>query len=133
MLEIKGKEYNIKYTINTLCVMANEGMDVTDLGNMKMNIVTIRDLFYYGLKHENKKITINQAGCLIDDYLEDGGTFNDLSVEIMSALAKSLGTPTANEDVEEIEEEEICTLKNIILIKLDKCNNYQEKEKDNND
>lgn len=32
----------------------------------------------------------------------------------------------------EIEEEEVCTLKNIILIKIDNCTDYQEKEKNNN-
>lgn len=103
MLEIKGKEYNIKFTINTLCIMANEGLDITDLGNIKMNIVAIRDLFYYGLKHENKKITVNQAGCLIDDFLEEGGSFNDISTEIMQALARALGSAT-EEEVEEDKE-----------------------------
>ena len=78
MLEIKDKEYEIRYPINTLCMMADDGIDVMNISDMKINIATIRDLFYYGLKHENKRITKNQAGDLIDDYIAEGHVFGEL-------------------------------------------------------
>lgn len=106
MIEIKGKEYDIKYPINTLCMMAEDGIDVMNIQDLTINVITIRDLFYYGLKYENKKITKNQAGELIDEYLADGHTFKELIVEIMNALGKSLGNKKAEDsDDEKVESE----------------------------
>ena len=104
MIEIKDKEYELKYTVNTLCIMAEDGIDVMNIADMNINIVTIRDLFYYGLKHENKRITKNQAGELMDELLEYGYSFKDLVELVMEALTKSLGKK--KEDTEEQEEEE---------------------------
>lgn len=105
MIEIKDKEYELKYTVNTLCIMAEDGIDVMNIADMNINIVTIRDLFYYGLKHENKRITKNQAGELMDELLEYGYSFKDLVELVMEALTKSLGKK--KEDTEEQEEEEV--------------------------
>ena len=91
MLRINGKDYELKYTINTLCQMCDAGIDVMDLGNLKINIKTVRELFMFGLKHENKKITEAQAGDLMDAYFDDGGEFDNLVFEIMTCLNKSLG------------------------------------------
>lgn len=104
MIEIKDKEYELKYTVNTLCIMAEDGIDVMNIADMNINIVTIRDLFYYGLKHENKRITKNQAGELMDELLEYGYSFKELVELVMEALTKSLGKK--KEDTEEQEEEE---------------------------
>ena len=103
MIEIKDKEYELKYTVNTLCIMAEDGIDVMNIADMNINIVTIRDLFYYGLKHENKRITKNQAGELMDELLEYGYSFKELVELVMEALNKSLGKK--KEDTEEQEEE----------------------------
>lgn len=103
MIEIKDKEYELKYTVNTLCIMAEDGIDVMNIADMTINIVTIRDLFYYGLKHENKRITKNQAGELMDELLEYGYSFKELVELVMDALTKSLGKK--KEDTEEQEEE----------------------------
>lgn len=105
MIEIKDKEYELKYTVNTLCIMAEDGIDVMNIADMNINIVTIRDLFYYGLKHENKRITKNQAGELMDELLEYGYSFKELVELVMDALTKSLGKK--KEDTEEQEEEEV--------------------------
>lgn len=105
MLEIKDKEYEIRYPINTLCMMADDGIDVMNISDMKINIATIRDLFYYGLKHENKRITKNQAGDLIDDYIAEGHVFGELMDIIMEALGKSLGSKDDDGDKNEAEDE----------------------------
>ena len=105
MIEIYGKEYEIKYPINTLCMMADDGIDVMNISDMKINIATIRDLFYYGLKHENKRITKNQAGDLIDDYIAEGHVFGELMDIIMEALGKSLGRKDDDGDKNEAEDE----------------------------
>ena len=105
MLEIKDKEYEIRYPINTLCMMADDGIDVMNISDMKINIATIRDLFYYGLKHENKRITKNQAGDLIDDYIAEGHVFGELMDIIMEALGKSLGRKDDDGNENEAEDE----------------------------
>lgn len=105
MLEIKDKEYEIRYPINTLCMMADDGIDVMNISDMKINIATIRDLFYYGLKHENKRITKNQAGDLIDDYIAEGHVFGELMDIIMEALGKSLGSKDDDGKENEAEDE----------------------------
>ena len=98
MIEIKGKEYELKYPVNTLCIMAEDGIDVMNIGDLAINVATIRDLFYYGLKHDNKKITKNQAGDLMDDFLDEVGNMRDLIEVVMVALGKSLGRGKADND-----------------------------------
>ena len=82
--------------------MCDSGIDVMDLANLKINIKTVRELFMFGLKHENKKITQAQAGDLMDAFFEDGGDYNEIVTEIMTKLNKSLGGPEepAEEDGE---------------------------------
>ena len=108
MLEINNVEYEIKYPVNTLCLMAQDGINVLDMSGMEIDLFTIRELFYYGLKHDNKKITKNQAGELMDAYFEEGGTFIDLIGMIMDALSKSMGRKVDSEptDEEEVNGEE---------------------------
>ena len=101
---VNDKEFEIKYTINTLCAMATNGIDVMNLDKVTMNIVTVRELLMYGLRHENKKITQNQTGDLMDAYFKEGGKFNELAEEIMFALAKSLGNSEEKDNAEEQEE-----------------------------
>ena len=103
MLEINGKEYELKFTINMLCEMTEQGIDVMNISSIRINMLTIRDLFYYGLKGADKKITKNQAGVLMDMFIEEGHTFDEIIEMVMEALGKSLG----HEDKEEEEDEEV--------------------------
>ena len=91
MLTINGKDYELRYPMNTLCSMCDAGIDVMHLSELRINIKVVRELFMYGLKHENKKITQAQAGELMDAFFEDGGDYNEIVTEIMTKLNKSLG------------------------------------------
>ena len=102
MLTINGKDYELRYPMNTLCAMCDAGIDVMHLSELRINIKVVRELFMYGLKHENKKITQAQAGDLMDAYCEEGGDINELSTEIMTKLNKSLGG--SEDPIEENEE-----------------------------
>ena len=104
MLVIKDKEYDLRYPINTLCIMAEDGIDIMNIGNLRVNISTVRDLFYYGLKHENKKITKNQAGDIMDGFLEEGGSIAELIEIVMESLAKAVGRKDDDEEIAEDEE-----------------------------
>lgn len=107
MLTINGKDYELRYPMNTLCSMCDAGIDVMRLTELKINIKVVRELFMYGLKYENKKITQAQAGDLMDAYCEEGGDIKGLSEEIMTCLAKALGGKVEdNEDDEDDEDDE---------------------------
>lgn len=100
------KEYEIKFTMNTLCMMAEQGLEIAKISEGGMqNLPMTRDLFYYGLKHADKKITKNQAGDIIDELIAEGISVNDIFVEIMLALSKSLGFSEVMEDALKNEEE----------------------------
>ena len=96
MLRINGRDYELRYGINTLCNMCDRGIDVMHINDLVINVKTIREMFMYGLKHDNKKITQAQAGDLMDAYLEEND-FNELVAEVMAALAKSLGSDVSSE------------------------------------
>lgn len=106
LLEINGKEYEIKFTINMLCQMTEQGIDVMNISSMRINMLTVRDLFYFGLKGADKKITKNQAGDLMDMFIEEGHTFDELIEMVMEALGKSLGHKEEEKQDEENEEVE---------------------------
>jgi hypothetical protein len=102
IIEIAGKEYELKFTINVLCEMSPKYDVLNGLNHVDM--ITIRDLFYYALKGGNKKITQAQAGDLMDSYIQEGGTFDGLIEIVMDELARSLGTKK-EEDKSEGEDE----------------------------
>jgi len=91
ILKIGNEEYVLKFTTNTMCIMANDGIDVMDLDSVNFNMPTIRKFFYYALKAERKKITENKAGDLMDKFIEEGHEINDVLEVIMEVLAQSLG------------------------------------------
>ena len=98
MIEIRDKEYELKFTINMLCEMSEQGFDVMNIGAMNINIRTVRDLFYYALKGADKKITKAKAGDLMDAFIEEGGSFDELIDLVMEALGKSLGNKPVEDE-----------------------------------
>ena len=105
MWAINGSDYELRYRMNTLCSMCDAGIDVMHLSELRIHIKVVRELFMYGLKHENKKITQAQAGDLMDAYCEEGGDINELSTEIMTCLARALGGKVDEGDEEDEGEE----------------------------
>lgn len=98
MIQIRDKEYELKFTINMLCEMSEQGFDVMNIGAININIRTIRDLFYYALKGADKKITKAKAGDLMDAFIEEGGSFDELIDVVMEALGKSLGNKPVEDE-----------------------------------
>ena len=91
LIKINGKEYFLKFTINSLCEMKECGLDVMKLDET-MDFTQIRSLFYFGLKkiHGQEIKSVEQAGDLMSDYLEAQGTMEDLGNIISKALVKSI-------------------------------------------
>lgn len=93
VIEVNGKEHEIKFTINTLVRMEEDGIDVMHMENLmnNMNFALIRKLFYYGLINSaGKSLTVNKAGDMMDEYLQEN-SYKDLMNVLLSELARSLG------------------------------------------
>lgn len=97
-IQINNKNYFLSYSINVLCEMKADGIDVMKL-NEDMDFIQIRALFYYGLKrmHSKEIKTLEAAGDLMSDFLENGGDMELLGETISKALTHSLGIKTVAE------------------------------------
>ena len=105
-IEINDKNYEIKYTINVLCRMEADGLDVMHINTIieNINFTLIRKLFFYGMLHAcGKSLTETKAGDMMDQYLEHND-YNELMTILVSELAKSLGYDIDAKDTKEAEE-----------------------------
>lgn len=99
-IKIGKKDYYLNYDINTLCMMKGQGFDVMKLDQIEMDILVIRDLFYYGLCRLQKDLTKEDAGDLISEHIQEGGSFETIAEVITNALTTSLGLKNDSEDKE---------------------------------
>jgi hypothetical protein len=108
VIEVGNKEYEVKYTINTLVRMESDGIDVMHIENLinNINFTLVRKLFYYGLMNSvGKSMTENKAGDMMDEYLEKHD-YKELMTMLLSELAKALGYDVdAKNKAEESDEE----------------------------
>lgn len=93
VLEIANKEYEIKFSINTLCRMEADGLDVMHINTIieNINFTLIRKLFFYGIMASaGKGFNEAKAGDMMDEYLEHND-YNELITTLVGELAKALG------------------------------------------
>lgn len=105
-ININDKEYEIKYTINTLVKMESDGLDVMHINTIieNINFTLIRKLFFYGIMASaGKGFTEAKAGDMMDEYLANND-YNELMTVLVSELAKSLGYDIDAKNKEEAEE-----------------------------
>lgn len=107
MIEINGKEYELVYDINVMCKMAAVGLDVMGDGLERIveSLPNLRKAFYYGLLHNNKKLTEVQAGNLMTKYFQEGNQISDLMEQVIKELKFGLGIVDDQEE-EEVKETE---------------------------
>ena len=106
VLEISNKEYEVKFSINTLCRMEADGLDVMHINTIieNINFTLIRKLFFYGIMASaGKGFTEAKAGDMMDEYLADND-YNELMTVLVAELAKALGYDIDAKDREEAEE-----------------------------
>jgi hypothetical protein len=106
VLEIANKEYEIKFSINTLCRMESDGLDVMHINTIieNINFTLIRKLFFYGIMASaGKGFTEAKAGDMMDEYLADND-YNELMTVLVSELARALGYDIDAKEKEEAEE-----------------------------
>ncbi len=106
IIELNGKEYEVKFTINTLVRMESDGIDVMHIENLinNINFSLIRKLFYYGLMNSvGKSMTENKAGDMMDEYLINND-YRELMTVLFSELARALGHDVDAKEQGEAEE-----------------------------
>jgi NADH/NAD ratio-sensing transcriptional regulator Rex len=106
IIEIANKEYEIKFTINTLCRMESDGLDVMHINTIieNINFTLIRKLFFYGMiASAGKGFTEAKAGEMMDEYLANND-YNELMTVLVAELAKALGYDVDAKNKEEAEE-----------------------------
>ena len=108
VLKIANKEYEIKFSINTLCRMEADGLDVMHITTIieNINFTLIRKLFFYGIMASaGKGFTEAKAGDMMDEYLADND-YNELMTVLVSELVRALGYDIdAKEEAEESDTE----------------------------
>ena len=106
-ININDKEYEIKYTINTLVKMESDGLDVMHINTIieNINFTLIRKLFFYGIMASaGKGFTEAKAGDMMDEYLEHND-YNELMTVLVAELAKALGYDIDKKEAEESDTE----------------------------
>jgi len=92
-IAIGGKERKLRYDINAAAdmeeLMGGKSL-LYVLGNpMAAGFSAIRVLLWGGLKHAEKGLTLQRVGLMMQEYLETGGTLENLAVKIGEAVRKS--------------------------------------------
>lgn len=89
---VKSKEYWLKYDFNAICDIEEMGKKPIQslFSEDSMGLSTIRLLIWGGLKHNDQGLTIQRAGFIIRDYLEEGGTLDELATNASKCLVYAL-------------------------------------------
>ena len=93
VLKINKKDYVLKFTTKALMNLNAKGITLTSLSEdmEKLNLTSLYEAFYEGLKFANKEIALDQAYELIDEYYEEGGEVEAFFMIILEEYAKSMG------------------------------------------
>ena len=88
VLNVKGKEYKVKFGYNSFCdtdlmdrtsdllkifqgADVEDDKDVTGMGKIKELFTCVRDLLYVGFKKNNPVETVQEVGDILDDYHDE--------------------------------------------------------------
>lgn len=88
VLNVKGKEYKVKFGYNSFCdtdlmdrtsdllkifqgADVEDDKDVTGMGKIKELFSCVRDLLYVGFKKSNPVETVQEVGDILDDYHDE--------------------------------------------------------------
>lgn len=93
VLKINKKDYVLKFTTKALMNLNAKGITLTSLSEdmEKLNLISLYETFYEGLKFSNANITLDEVYELIDAYYEEGGEVETFFMLILEEYAKSMG------------------------------------------
>lgn len=92
-IEIDGKAYGIKYSVNALCALEERSGSTFEQHlsqvQKKMSLASIRWLFAVGHQVYDPMLSTNACGDILEDYFLSGGTLENLVDEISKAAEDS--------------------------------------------
>ena len=93
VIKINKRDYVLKFTTKALMNLNAKGITLTSLSQdmEQLNLISLYEAFYEGLKFANKDITLDQAYELIDLYYEEGGEVEAFFMMILEEYANSMG------------------------------------------
>ena len=97
-ITINDKKYTLKLGFNQLAEMEKElGKPMAEIGK-DTSIAMMITMFKYAIKHNNKKITTEQAGDLLTEYTSQGGTVKELFELIGKEIQATMGVATPSNE-----------------------------------
>jgi hypothetical protein len=77
------KKRNLRYTMNALAEIEDQlGVPLSEMGNLKMTIKNVRIILWSGLIHEDKELTPEDVGNMVDL-----GNFEEVQQKVAEAFA----------------------------------------------
>lgn len=93
-ITLNGREYTLHFTVNALCCLEEKtGLILAQLQGTQLSC--LRGLLWCGLLEQEKGLTLQDAGDLIDRHLRSGGDLNGLSASLAAALEDACFFPKA--------------------------------------
>lgn len=84
-VELGGKVRNLRYTMNALAEIEDKlGVAMADMKDIKMTIKNVRVILWAGLIHEDKELTIEEVGDMVDM-----SNFEEVQEKVAEAFAMS--------------------------------------------
>jgi hypothetical protein len=101
-IDLDGKSRKLRYDFNALAdIEERAGLGIGAIfSEQRVGFHSIRLLVWGGLKWQDRGLTLERAGKMVGDYLQNGGTFEGLMDKVRQALQKS-----GMADFKEVEEE----------------------------
>lgn len=93
ILKINNKDVVLKFTTKAIMNLNAKDITLTTLSNdmEKLNLISLYDAFYEGLKFANSNMTINDVYELIDLYFEEGNTVEDFFLLVLEEYSSAMG------------------------------------------
>ena len=84
-IELNGQNFSLRYTVNSLCQLEEmTGMSLERL--LKTGFSSVRGLLWCGLQYQMNHLTLEEAGNLLQQHLEKGGTLEKIAQAVCTAL-----------------------------------------------
>lgn len=113
--EVKGKSHTLRFDFNAICdIEEKANMGIAEMTSEKrIGFNTIRLMVWGGLKWKNPGLTIQQAGFIVRDYMDEDGDIEALFNTIVELVSKSVrfGKKKSDDGSGEEDDEELGKLK----------------------
>ena len=103
---IETRKRYFRFDLNALADFEQEvGMGFTQLMSSKAIFAAVRALCWAGLKHEDRSLTIQRMGTLLQDYFTQGGTLDEVLRSAIDAAVAQGALGRASEESVDGEDE----------------------------